>query len=536
MNVEKILRELSIADLTDLVGHDLVCGLSNLQVPATKSVLIELLLSSKGMSFLEQKQCRQLFFEKPAILAALELEPEFANKIIRASWKTSTRIMAEKFEVDEADLTLEKKRRDETIELEPPVGALFPYQNWMRKDVSSFFEGKVSARTLVHMPTGAGKTRTAMNIIMDQIRPRVPGDVTIVWLAHSDELCEQAVESFQQIWKSQGMAKAKIWRMWGGQSSLGDYDGRGCNFVVTSFQTIHGWIKTSNNERFLTVNKLKRQCAFLVVDEAHLSTAPTYKSVISYISGVSTNIVGLTATPGRHSIIGDSEETVELSKFYENNLIRMRGDDGSALSDPISFLQSKDVLSSVEQFELPGLDVKLDDREIDQCREQLEIPEAVLRRLGDNAQRTLNIAAKTMKLVFEDKKQTIVFCPSKANSQILAEYLTFQGCSAASITGDLPMSIRQKKLHDFRSGRVSVLTNFNVLTTGFDAPNIGAVVIARPTLSVVLYSQMIGRGLRGELFGGTPCTTLVNVKDNILNLPDFKSAFVHFNTFFEDRE
>ena len=66
----------------------------------------------------------------------------------------------------------------------------------------------------------------------------------------------------------------------------------------------------------------------------------------------------------------------------------------------------------------------------------------------------------------------------------------------------------------------------------FDAPNIEAVVIARPTLSVVLYSQMIGRGIRGPLFGGTHSTTIVNVEDNIANLPDFRSAFTYFNKFF----
>ena len=71
-------------------------------------------------------------------------------------------------------------------------------------------------------------------------------------------------------------------------------------------------------------------------------------------------------------------------------------------------------------------------------------------------------------------------------------------CKSAAITSDLEMSERQRKLKLFKENKIQVITNFNVLTTGFDAPNIEVVVIARPTLSVVLYSQMIGRGLREE--------------------------------------
>ena len=71
-----------------------------------------------------------------------------------------------------------------------------------------------------------------------------------------------------------------------------------------------------------------------------------------------------------------------------------------------------------------------------------------------------------------------------------------------------------------------------MLTTGFDAPKTEAVIIARPTLSIVLYSQMVGRGLRGKAVGGTERCTVVNVVDNIVNLPDIQQAFLHFNEYF----
>ena len=70
-------------------------------------------------------------------------------------------------------------------------------------------------------------------------------------------------------------------------------------------------------------------------------------------------------------------------------------------------------------------------------------------------------------------------------------------------------------IEQFRSGQLSVLSNYGVLTTGFDAPKVRAVVVARPTASPLLYEQMIGRGMRGPRFGGTEKCLVIDVEDNI---------------------
>ena len=102
-------------------------------------------------------------------------------------------------------------------------------------------------------------------------------------------------------------------------------------------------------------------------------------------------------------------------------------------------------------------------------------------------------------------------------------------CKAVSITGDTDTGLRRESLEKFKDGEINVITNYGVLTTGFDAPNIGVVVIARPTLSVVLYSQMVGRGIRGPLFNGTDHCIVLNVEDNIRNLPNY-DASVYFTS------
>ena len=531
----ELLECLNLGELSSIVGEEILKGLSDIGLPITKSRLIEMLLRSRGMGILSEKACRKILFSKSSALLLLNLSNQSAQKIINSSWAHNFELVAGLLKVDAVLLAPLDRKREGQFEVKGTRN-LMPYQNWMRKKVFDFFAEEKVARTLVHMPTGAGKTSTAMQIVFDQIRMKSPQNTTIVWMAHSDELCEQAAQSFNELWPNQQISSAKVWRAWGGLSDLSDYDAQGCNFVVTSFQTLFSWMRSNNNEKFIKINQLKTNADFLIIDEAHLSTAPTYRSVIDYISGVNTSILGLTATPGRHRIDSDTTNTEDLVNFFDGNLLSMVKDDGTETDDPIGFLQSKGVLSDVVQDSLPGSDVVLTSAETTACSEQLEIPELVLKKLGNDHKRTLNVARKVLELAQIQEKQTIVFCPSKANSLILAEYLKISGCNAASVTGDLPMQQRQNIIEKFKTGELRVITNYNVLTTGFDAPNISAVVIARPTLSVVLYSQMIGRGIRGQLFGGTKSTTIVNVKDNIENLPDFRSAFTYFNTFFKNEE
>jgi DNA repair protein RadD len=88
-----------------------------------------------------------------------------------------------------------------------------------------------------------------------------------------------------------------------------------------------------------------------------------------------------------------------------------------------------------------------------------------------------------------------------------------KGIAAAFVSGGTRDVTRRKIISDFKAGRVKVLCNCEVLTTGFDAPKVSHVVMARPTVSQVLYEQMIGRGLRGPRFGGTATCVIIDLED-----------------------
>ena len=97
------------------------------------------------------------------------------------------------------------------------------------------------------------------------------------------------------------------------------------------------------------------------------------------------------------------------------------------------------------------------------------------------------------------------------------------------------LRIRRKKIiNDFINEDIQIICNFEILSTGFDAPKTDVVFISRPTFSIVLYAQMIGRGLRGPAIGGSESCKIIDVKDNILGYSNEDSVFSYFQEYFHN--
>jgi superfamily II DNA or RNA helicase len=111
--------------------------------------------------------------------------------------------------------------------------------------------------------------------------------------------------------------------------------------------------------------------------------------------------------------------------------------------------------------------------------------------------------------------------------------LKFLDIKAEHIDGSTPRAQRENIISRFKNLEINVLCNYEVLSTGFDAPKVDCVFLARPTASVVLYSQMIGRGLRGPAIGGKENCLIVNVKDNFINLPSIDKMYKVFEDYWK---
>ena len=127
---------------------------------------------------------------------------------------------------------------------------------------------------------------------------------------------------------------------------------------------------------------------------------------------------------------------------------------------------------------------------------------------------------------------TIVFACSVDHAKMLSAMLTLEGIDNSLVIGEMNPVDRNSAIEAFkdRSNKTNILINYEVLTTGFDSKNIRCVFITRPTKSVVLYSQMLGRGLRGPAMGGNESCLLIDIDDN-LKAFDNETAFLHFNDY-----
>ncbi len=377
------------------------------------------------------------------------------------------------------------------------------------------------SRFIIQMPTGSGKTRTAMEIIANEFLETKNKNTTIVWLAHSEELCAQAFESFCEVWEHVATKVVKVKKVWGShQVNLLE---PGLTFIVAGFTKLNN---TLSRDHILS-DHLKRTTHLIVVDEAHKTIAPTYANAITNTRGNSTHIVGLTATPGRTIM----EESQELSQFYFSDLLGIES--SSKTESPTRYLRKLGVLSKTYYVPIQtNLDFQLTSADIKRLEKDLDFSRQFLKKVGANEIRNAEITKRLSDEVAKGKR-IIFFACSVEHSKFISALLSYYGIKSAHVDGSTKSSRRAQIIQEFKTGELSVLCNFGVLSTGFDAPNTDVVCIARPTASAVLYSQMIGRGLRGPAIGGTESCTIIDVKDNIIGFGDADKVYEYFNEYWE---
>jgi superfamily II DNA or RNA helicase len=215
----------------------------------------------------------------------------------------------------------------------------------------------------------------------------------------------------------------------------------------------------------------------------------------------------LTATPYRGT---EKEENRRLAGRFHNQLLipKVLG------NDPIRALRARNVLAQVDhQILETNRRFELSENEQQRLEQFGQFPDSFLRKVGEDAMR--NHLLLTTLLDVPAEWPVLFFGCSVDHASAMAVLLRRNGRSAAVVTAKTRRATRRHLIEEFRAGRLQVLCNYGVLTTGFDAPKIRAVIIARPTTSVVLYEQMIGRGMRGPLNGGTEECQVIDLQDNI---------------------
>jgi superfamily II DNA or RNA helicase len=272
------------------------------------------------------------------------------------------------------------------------------------------------------------------------------------------------------------------------------------------------------------------------MDEAHSAVAPTYQHLLNLLTatrGMKTAILGLSATPGRSGI--DPEESRRLADFFAWNKVTLQV---PGYTSPVDYLQEQGFLSKAEYIPLrPPADagVEVSAVEEQQIREGLDIPESVVKRLETNDRRNLVILTRVMQEADRGGKILLYAC-SVEHANVLANLLVVKGYKAASVSCRTPPDRRRKVIADYRdTNSIQILTNYDVLTMGFDAPRTNVAVITRPTRSVVLYSQMVGRAVRGPKAGGNQTCRIITVIDQIPGYRSIAEGFGYWEAIWDDR-
>ena len=416
----------------------------------------------------------------------------------------------------------------EVAERRAPLGPLQDFQINLKSQLAVTINGGGGGRCILRLPTGAGKTRIAAEAIVDYWKGRPPGIRWIVWMADKEELCEQAVQCFRQLWEEAGAEEEplRIHRVWGRRDLPDQYDK---GIIVAGIDKMYEYAKDSTGKARGTLGRLADGLGIVVVDEAHHAVAPSYMKVLDSLGmprrhngpgGIP--LIGLTATPFRPA----GDETAKLRRVFDDTVLapdashEPRGQFDERWKNwryVIGELTDRGVLSRPVFKTLDaGRSFEMDKHESDHLQNTGQLHQRLLDRVGMDVRRNIDVF-NAISSEAEAGKAVLFFGTNVNQALMMSKILNDSGIASAAVTGGTRNGARNEYVDSFRSGRISVLCNYQVLTTGFDAPKIGSIIIARPTNSRVLYEQMVGRGLRGPEFGGTEACTITTMLDNILN-------------------
>nr|WP_254646435.1 DEAD/DEAH box helicase [Streptomyces sp. GbtcB6] len=403
----------------------------------------------------------------------------------------------------------------ETVEGPRDFPSLHGYQEDLVRNISTMLDRLAPQRGMLSLPTGAGKTRVTAEAVIRWVK-RV-GDLKgpLLWIAQTEELCEQAVQSWKFVWSKVGAERPlTISRLWS-TYEVGNVVDHPHLVVATDAKL----------ERCLDTDQYAwlRKAALVIVDEAHTAISKRYTEILSQLGltqyETSRHLLGLTATPFRNT---NEEETRRLVSRFGNR----RLDEGVFPSgDPYRDLQDWRILAQVEHRTLEGGRIELTRDEKTHADRMAMLSRSAEQRLADDHARSRRIVDSVTEL--PDNWPTLLFATSVDHAKYLAAMLNDQGVPSAAVDSTTSTQDRRNRIENFRNGRIRVLTNYGVLTQGFDAPATRVVVVARPVYSTNVYQQMIGRGLRGPLNGGKDSCLILNVSDNIANF-DTHLAFTQF--------
>ena len=323
-------------------------------------------------------------------------------------------------------------------------GKAFELKEHQQQALKNLAEMRADKQTiaLLYHATGTGKTVTAVSDAKS-----VGGRV--LYIAHTKDLVMQAAETFRKVWPE---ATVGLY--------LEDEKNTDAQIICGSVQSIALNLDSFFSDSF----------NYIIVDEAHHASAETYQKILSFFHPQFT--LGLTATPER----SDGNNILEIFKNTAHRL---------------------DIKTAVEIGELAPVRCFRIHTNIDLTKVRFNSVQYNIRDLESKifVPERNKLIVDTW-LTYVKNKRTVIFCVSRKHAELIADELKNEGVSAMAVDGSMRLSERNEVTAKFAQGKIMVLCACDLLNEGWDCPQTEVLFMARPTMSKVLYTQQLGRGMR----------------------------------------
>lgn len=339
------------------------------------------------------------------------------------------------------------------------------YQLVAKRELLQWYSSAAPS-TLLFMPTGSGKTRTANELLVDLFRSK---SCKCLWLTNRSELLVQASLSFAKLWKEKGDHELCVKYFFDKSNEWFSSNSQLSEVVYASFDML-------NSRR----GEVSNNFDLVIIDEAHYSLADTYMPLINRMIREGVKALGLTATP----MSSNDDEFNSIRSFFGTSIDIMKLNNAKYTLD---YLQDNSFLAKIEYTFL----------NIDRSNFIWTSP------------RLNSVIRDFVNDIKSRRENVIIFAMNKDHAILLVNLLKISKISAELIVGETPISQRSRYLNDFEEGKIVALVNHEILSTGVDVPKLNSIMVLRDFGSDNIALQVVGRALRGKLNGGNHSNTVV---------------------------
>ena len=352
---------------------------------------------------------------------------------------------------------------------------LFDYQKDMAMRIEKAF--RLYRSVMAQMPTGTGKTVVLASVVESFLGEHPLKSVWIV--AHRRELVSQIQETIERVFSNRLAEKE---------------DGSSDNLIEkpldSSLFTLRSSLIKAMSIQWLArhYDEIGEEPGMIVIDEAHHALAKTYKEMWDRFPKA--KFLGLTATPCRLNGKGFIDLFDVLVQSWSVPEFISKG--RLATYDFVSIKSNGVTQRLIDSLQKRGADGDYQNKEMDMLLNKRPSIERLYRSFEE----------------YGKDRKGIVYAINISHAKKIVELYQEHGIKAVAIDSNTPAAERQADIEAFKKGDIQVLVNVDIFSEGFDCPDVEFVQLARPTLSLAKYLQMVGRGLR--VAKGKKCCVIID--------------------------